>query len=172
MFEQQVSQVPQGPQDDFGTMAGEGHMQGGYSDAQKQQLLQQINTPVPELRALLGLRMDAMDDTMLDTLAQAIANPAVNQAMCQLLPEVADIIQQVLGAPGNPSIPQQTPQNPMPGQGSMAPGGIAPAAGPGHGAPVGMGQMGGPAIPGQAVSRPMTPDELQARRGPLSAVRG
>lgn len=167
MFNQPAPQglPPQGPQDDFGTMAGEGQMQGGYSDAQKQELLRQISTPVPELRALLGLRMDAMDDNMLNTLEQAVANPAVGQAMCQLLPEIADLIQQVMGSTqGKPSMPQQTPQAPMPNQGAMAPGGIAPAPGAVGGQ--------GPAIPGQAVSQPLTPEELAARRGPLSALRG
>ena len=167
MFNPQAPQgLPQrGPQDDFGTMAGEGQMQGGYSDMQKEQLRQQINTPVPELRALLGLRMDAMDDNMLNTLEQAVANPAVGQAMAQLLPEIADLIQQVTGSVhGQQSIPQQTPQAPMPNQGAMAPGGIAPAPGAVGGQ--------GPAIPGQAVSQPLTPEELAARRGPLSALRG
>jgi hypothetical protein len=146
--------------DDFGTMAGEGQMQGGPRPQDIEAIKADMFQSIPELRGLLVNRLDFMDDSQVGVIEQAVKNRQVAEAMKMLLPEIADIIDQ---AAGGQSMSQPAPnQNatPMPGQGKVASGGMAPVQGGAEdyeeeAGPVPMPMGGGQGIqPPQAAQRP------------------
>lgn len=118
--------------DDFGNMPGADQPTGTPRQEDIQNFETEVMQPIPEVRGLLVNRLHLIGEENMAVLDQGLT-PDVGRVLKMVLPEIGDIIEQVSMAntQKSPSVATAA-QQPMPGQGAMAQGGLGPVSGAGE----------------------------------------